>query len=454
MSAAARWTSPSDYYAGLKSRAREVIGRYRKLTPASARLAEEAARVQPGGSTRDAVFRAPYPCFVVKGEGSLLTDVDGRAVLDFALNATSLPLGHCHPAVMAAARAQLDYGTAFMAPTPLDVDFARLLCERLPAAERLRFTNSGTEAVMLALQFARGFTGRPLVAKFEGSYHGTYDDVSWSVGGGGDPGPPERPEPVPAAIGLPPGSGRALVLPFNDIVSTERLVAENADRLAAILVEPVPHRMGLVLPAPAFIEGLRALCDLYGILLVFDEVISFRLGYQGMQGVLGVGPDLTTLGKIIGGGFPVGAVAGRREVMAVSEPQRPSRVPHYGTFSANPVTMAAGKATLEALTPEVFAELNAAGDRLRAELARICAGLPLQITGVGSLFKINATPLPIRNHRDSLRVDNQWQEIASLALLNEGFLLTTKLHGCLATSTTREHIDSLLAAVERLVHER
>ena len=187
------------------------------------------------------------------------------------------------------------------------------------------------------------------------------------------------------------------------------------------------------------------------MVLIFDEVIAFRVGYHGAQGLLGVKPDLTVLGKIIGGGFPAGAVVGRAEVMAVTEPNRANRVPHFGTFSANPVSMVAGRATMEALTPEVFRELNASGERIRRELRRIGEGLPLQVTGVGSLFKINATDLAVRDYRTALTVDRRWQELASLALLNEGFLLTTKLHGCVSLATTEEQIENFLSAFERLV---
>src|SRR5690606_12514074 len=316
----------------------------------------------------------------------------GRRITDFWFNATALPLGYGHPKVLQAVRAQLPRGTAFFAPGEQEVELAKELLRRLPAAERVRFTNSGSEAVMLALRLARGATGRALVAKFEGSYHGTYDDVSWSVGP-----PPSKfgdaahPNPVPESAGLPSGLGRVLVLPYNDLDSATTLIDRHAREIAALIVEPIANRMGFVLPRRAFLQGLRALCDTHGIVMIFDEVIAFRVGYHGAQGVLGIDPDLTTLGKVIGGGFPVGAVAGKSDILMHSDPARPERVTHAGTFNGNPVTMVAGLETLRQLTPDVFARMNAQGQRIRDRLTQIVRGLPLQISGSGSLFKISAT---------------------------------------------------------------
>ena len=454
MAAPTEKTSNRDaYYALLKARASEIEARYRSLTAASARLVEEAKEVQPGGSTRDAVLRHPYPIFVASGDGGWVTDADGRRITDLWFNASSLPLGYGNARVAAAVQEQLRRGTSFFAPTELDVSFARLLCERLPSAERVRFTNSGTEAVMLAVQIARGHTGRDAVAKFEGSYHGTYDDVSWSVATGSpEVGPAERPHAIAGSLGVGEPS-RTLVLPYNELEATEKLIEANADRIAAVFIEPIAHRMGLIEPEPGFLEALRELCTRFGIVLVFDEVIAFRVGYRGAQGHFGVTPDLTILGKIIGGGFPAGAVVGRAEVMEVTDPSLSPRVVHFGTYSANPVTMAAGNATMEALTPEVFRALDVTGERIRTRLREICEGLPLQVTGAGSLFKVSATDRKLRNYRAAMTVDKEWQELASLELLNDGFFLTTKLHGCTSLATTEEQIESFLSAFEALVRE-
>ncbi len=445
-------STAAEFYSRLRARAGEIEARYRKLTPASAKLHESAKGVFPGGYSRDAVIRKPYSPFIVKGEGAILTDQDGRAITDFWFNATSLPLGHADPCVVEAAADQVKQGTAFFGQTEKELKLAGILCERLPSAERVRFTNSGSEAVTMAIRAARAFTGRDLLVKFEGSYHGTYDDVSWSVSPPADKvGPADAPTPVPETAGLPSGLGRILVLPFNDAEVLEGAVRERAGEIAAIIVEPMANRMGMILPAPAFLSRIRELCDELGLVLIFDEIIAFRLGFHGAQGALGVTPDVTTLGKVIGGGFPVGGFAGLAEILAVTEPGRPNRMGHAGTFNANPVTMAAGKATMDALTPETFNSLNAAGERIRARLREICEGLPLRVTGAGSLFKISATPHEIANHRDTLTVDRDWEKILSLELLNEGFLLTSNLQGCVSTVTTDAHIDGLLSAVEEAV---
>jgi len=439
-------------YSSLTSLRADIEARYRALTPESARLARKAAGVLPGGSTRDTVQRRPHPPYLRGGSGGRVRDADGRELVDLWFNATALPLGHADARVAAAVAPWLTHGSSFYAPIGLEIDLAREIRRRLPSAERVRFTNSGTEAVMLAARIARAFTGRRVVAKFEGSYHGSWDDVAWSVGPSGDRmGAPSAPSPVAATGGLAGHGGRVLVLPFNDLEATARLVERHASALAALLVEPVPNRMGLVQPRPGFLQGLRDLCDRLGVLLVFDEIIAFRLGYHGAQGLAGVAPDLTTLGKLIGGGFPVGAVAGRAEVMAVTEPDRPDRVAHAGTFTANPVTMAAGLATLEAWTPEAIDGLNAEGERLRGELRRVFDGVPLQVSGAGSLFKICATPDEIVDHRTSLAADAEWEDLASLALLNEGFFLTPRLHGCLSTVTAREDVDRFVETVAALI---
>ncbi|MBA2304405.1 MAG: aspartate aminotransferase family protein [Acidobacteria bacterium] len=442
----------ASYYAPLVAQADAIEARYRAQTTASARLAEQARGVFPGGSTRQGVFRRPYPFYVTEASGSHLVDADGRRIVDFWFNAAALPLGHADPDVVAALAAQLPKGTAYFAPTALEIALGQEICGRVPSGERVFFANTGGEAVMMALRVARRFTGRPLVAKFEGSFHGSHDDVLWSVSpAAADCGRADSPTPAPGSGGLLSASGRTIVLPFNDLTATREIVQREAGQLAAIIVEPVSNRMGFVLPRPGFLESLRALCDEHGIVLIFDEVLCFRVSYRGMQGMLGVTPDLTVLGKIIGGGLPVGAVAGKEAILAVLA-EGDGRVYHTGTFAANPMTMTAGLATLRMLKPEVIESLNGKGARVRDELRRLCSGLPLQVTGVGSLFKVSATGNELVNYRSTLQTDVTWQETASLALLNEGCLLTTQLHGCVAMSTSDQQIDLLLAAFDHLLH--
>jgi len=450
--AVAQKVQATDFYRALKSRKSSIEGRFRAETAKSAELFERASHVFPGGYTRDAIMRGPYPTFIAEGRGATLTDVDGRTRTDFWFNATSLPLGHAHPVVIAAATAQMHKGTAYYAPTEHEIALAELLIARVPCAERIRFANSGSEAVMMGVRFARAFRQRSLVVKFEGSYHGSYDDVSWSVSPRLDQvGAHDAPLPVAETAGLAGTDERVTVLPFNDSDVLRAFVEQHHDRIAAVLVEPMANRIGLLLPQREFLEEARALCDRYGIVLIFDEVISFRVGYHGAQGRMGITPDITTLGKIIGGGFAVGAVAGRADIMALSAPEHVLRVTHAGTFNGNPTMAVAGRATMEALTPAVFADLAALGQYTRDGLARIAAGMPLQVTGAGSLFKVTATARRLHDYRDAATSDKAWEGLASLALLNEGFMMTTTMSGCVSTVTTRADVDALLAAFRQVV---
>ena len=443
---------PNDFYAELKDRGANIETRYRELTPASASRHAAAERVLPSGYTRDSVVWRPYPPYLDRGNGAELTDADGRRVIDLCFNATSLPLGHADPRVVAAVTAQARAGSAFQAMTGKETELAEILCQRLASAELVRFANSGSEAVMMALRVARAFTGRETVIKFEGSYHGTYDDEQWSVSPPAESlGANGLSDAIPGSAGLPSGAGRVRVLPYNDAQALRSAMSENRNRIAAVIVEPMANRIGLILPRPDFLDAARECCDEAGAVLIFDEVIAFRLGYNGAQGAVGVVPDLTVLGKSIGGGYPVGAIAGIDRVLDITRLGHADRVTHPGTFSGNPVTMAAGKVTLEALTEEVFQALNETGDRIRGRLREICAGLPLCVTGAGPFFKVNATSRTISDYRDAVTVDKEWERLASLAMLNEGFLLTSTLRGCASTATTEDQISGFLAAFSDLL---
>ncbi|HVF64284.1 MAG TPA: aspartate aminotransferase family protein [Casimicrobiaceae bacterium] len=453
LSSTTRVSPSADYYAALKSCGAAIEERYRRATPRSIEAFRRASTVFPGGYTRDAVMRNPHPTFVERAHGTQMFDVDGRALTDFWFNATSLPLGHAHPAVVAAIGAQARRGTAYFAPTLHEVEHAESLLERIPCGERIRFANSGSEAVMMAVRFARAHRRRPQVVKFEGSYHGSYDDVSWSVSPNlAEVGAHDAPNAVAETAGLAGSLGRVAVLPFNDAAVLRAHVEKQHDAIAALLIEPMANRIGLVMPDRAFLDEARALCDRFGIVLVFDEVIAFRVGYHGASGQVGVTPDVVTLGKIIGGGFAVGAVAGRADILDLSSPTEAHRVTHAGTFNGNPMMAVAGHATIEQLTPTVFDRLAELGEYARTRLANVVDGLPLQITGAGSLFKITATAKRIRNYRDAATTDKRWESLCSLALLNEGFVLTPTLSGCVSTQTTHEEVDAMIDAFGRIVN--
>src|SRR5215813_828827 len=305
-------------------RALARTARWAEADSKSAALFARAQGVLPGGNTRTTVYMAPYPPYAAFGEGCFVTDVEGDRRLDCLNNYTSLIHGHAHPAIVEAASRRLAQGSSFPLPTPEEIDLASLLCERLPSAEHVRFTNSGSEAVMMAVKGARAFTRRPKIAKFEGAYHGSYDYVEVSLGSTPETwGSLAAPASTAYSRGTPPSVlADVVVLPFNHAEHAVARIEREARHLAAVLVDPVPNRIGLVPAQTEFLRALRDVTRAHGIVLIFDEVISFRVGYHGAQGAFGVTPDMTTLGKIIGGGFPVGAVAGRADVMAVFDPTR------------------------------------------------------------------------------------------------------------------------------------
>ncbi|MCO6416559.1 aspartate aminotransferase family protein [Siccirubricoccus sp. KC 17139] len=428
--------------------------------PASAALYDRARRVMPGGSTRVTIWWPPHPPYAASGQGCRITDADGRVLLDFANNFFSLIHGHAHPEIVAAVTAQAARGLAFGLPTELDVALAEEICARAPALQRVRFCNSGTEAVMFAVKAARGATGRSMVAKMEGGYHGAYDPMEVSF----DSGPSNWGERIPAAVPYTRGTpasvlDETLVLPFNDWPITEALIEAHAGRLAAVVLDPLPSRVGLVPGTPEYLQGIQALCRRHGIMLILDEVVCFRLHPGGAQTLFGLSPDYTALGKIIGGGQPVGAVAGTAEAMAVFDSTLGHRaiVPHGGTFSANPITMAAGLTSLRLLTPEAHARLDLLGERLRTTLARGFArdGIAAQVTGAGSLFRVHPHTRPIAGYRDALATaaEASWLKEAFGHLLAHGVLTTPNISGALSTPMTVAEIDEAADAIIAALRE-
>ncbi|HEY7142546.1 MAG TPA: aspartate aminotransferase family protein [Methylomirabilota bacterium] len=417
-------------------------------------LYERARQVIPGGTSKANLHVRPHPFYLAEGRGCRVTDVDGVERLDAINNFTALIHGHAFPPLVDAVSRQLARGTAFSASTPEEVALAELLCERVPGLERIRFGNSGTEAVMMAIKAARAYTGRDRIAKFEGAYHGYYDDVQVSFSSRPDEwGPEDAPASVPSSGGVPKHRVlETLILPWNDPDACERLVTRHAGELAAVLVDPLANRMGFIPPAEGFLAFLRQLTRQHGVLLVFDEIISFRVGYRGAQGRYGGDPDLTAFGKIIGGGFPVGATGGRAEVMEVFDPgTRGARIASGGTFSANPVSMTGGLATMRAMTPAEFDRLEALGDRLRARLGEVfrAAGVPGQVTGAGSLFRLLFTDRPLRSYRDVDQAVEARVERLFRALLDEGVLLHTTGLGCLSTPMSEREVEEIAVATER-----
>jgi glutamate-1-semialdehyde 2,1-aminomutase len=420
-------------------------------------LYARASRVMPGGNTRHTLFEAPHPPYAVKGEGCYITDSEGTRLLDFVNNYTSLIHGHAHPATTVALTEAIQNGWAFSMPTEHEVRLAEMLCERIPSVEQVRFTNSGTEAVMMAVKAARASTGRPMIAKFEGCYHGSYDQVevstfvpesSWT----------EEPTPFPISMGTPPELlENTLVLRYNELESSKRLLELHGHKIAALLVDPIPARIGAIEGRKEFLEGLREITARLGIVLIFDEIISYRVAAGGMQSILGITPDLTCVGKFIGGTIPCSAVGGRSEIMDVFNPNHASAY-HGGTFNANPLAMIAGRVTLEHLTPEIYARLDWLGQRMRNGISNVFRTLNFQgqVLGRGSFFYIHLHNRPMSDYRSS--VENP--ELTALkkriqrGMAIRGVLVAPMLAGSLSTPMTASHIDEFIAAFSESFEEQ
>lgn len=415
----------------------------------------QSKKYLPGGSSRATSYFDPFPFFVDHGEGHYLHDVDGNRYLDFMINATSLITGHADPVVIKELHEQARKGVSYSHPTDAQVRLAAILCERIPSVESVRFVNSGTEATINAIRVARAFSGKHKIAKFEGGYHGSNEYVSVSVNTPREKLDPHRVKAIPEF----PGMSQAvlddvLVMPYNDLKACQEILLRYRDELSCVIMEPVVSNFGYAPAKIEFLKGMRDITKELGILLVYDEVQSFRVAPGGAQELFGVLPDLTTLGKVIGGGMPVGAFGGRADVMALYDPSagRPV-IGHAGTFNANPMTMVAGEAVLSQLTPQVYDRLDRLGGVLRHKLEAIFGefNIEVQVTGVASLFGIHFTSEEICDNRSMLSGDTDMKKLLFMGLLNEGVLTQAKAAGSLATLTTEADVDTLVGATRRVV---
>jgi len=392
-------------------------------TQGSDALFARAQQVIPGGVNSPVrAFRGVggRPFFVARAEGCRITDVDGRTYIDFLGSWGPLILGHAAPMLIEAVGEALRRGTSYGAPTAAEVEMAELISRAIPSMEMSRLVSSGTAAALSAIRLARGATGREAIVKFEGCYHGHADSLLVKAGSGG------ATFGLPDSLGVPAAlAALTATVPFNDLPAVERLMAERGREVAAIIVEPVAGNMGVVPPAPGFLQGLRGLCDRHGALLIFDEVITgFRVAYGGAQALYGVRPDLTCLGKIIGGGLPVGAYGGARAIMERVAPL--GGVYQAGTLSGNPLAVAAGLAALRALaSPKVYARLEESGARLEAGLVggAKAAGLPLTVNRVGSMLTAFFTDSPVTDYASAKRSDTARYGRFFHAMLDGGVFL-------------------------------
>lgn len=409
----------------------DPVGAYLSKRSKSQTLYERAKKVMPSGTTRNVVFYKPFPAYADHGIGSRIYFVDGNESIDYCFNQSSLILGHKHPKVMSAISAQLERGIALGTPTKVEVELAEKMVKSYPAAEKVRFAGTGTEAMMNALRVARAYKGRNKIAKFEGQFHGTYDSVYVSISPPLDQaGPVSNPVAVPECEGMPKTvPGDAVVLPFEDLEAAERLIRKNKDDLAALVVEPLAKPRGYAPMKEGFLKALREITEDNDVLLMFDEVVTgFRLSEGGAADVFHVEPDMVVFGKNIGGGFPVGAFGGSEETMQlfdIPEGKRP-RIGASGTWNAHPVTVAAGLATLNELDGAAHERLESTGNQLRDGMNKAFAeaGVMGKATGYSSLFHLFFTNKGITDYRSASQANRYVRWIFDLEMVNRGAFFT------------------------------
>ena len=421
----------------------------------SKRLYDRALSVMPGGNSRHTIVMDPYPVYAQSGQGCWVIDVEGQERIDFINNYTALIRGHSDPDVTAVVSEVIHKGTAFSLPTEYDIRLAELLVDRIPAAEQLRFCNSGSEAVLLAIRAARAYTGRSRIAKFEGCYHGIYDYAQASDSSRpGNWGMVDSPETT-LETSMVPNLGKDVVtLPWNRPEICRQLIEECADELAAVLIDPLPSALGLLSPVEGFLETLRELTETLGVMLIFDEVMSFRIDYRGAGHANGVTPDLMSMGKIIGGGFPVGAVAGNAAIMSVFDHRPGEKIHHGGTYNGNPVTMAAGYETMRLMTENEYGRLAELGEVLRGNLSEMLKqrSVPHQVTGRGSMFCLLLSDRCPVDFRELIECRNSGPDLSGLdrEMLSRGVLLGSRgLFGVLSTPMTEVELDQFVDALDQ-----
>lgn len=414
----------------------------------SRKLYEEALNLFPGGV--NSPIRAavkPYPFYVSRAEGPYLYTVDGERLIDYVLAYGPMFLGHRHPRVLEAVKEQLERGWAYGTPAELEIKLAKKILKYYHQGGMVRFVNSGTEATMAAIRLARGYTGRKYIVKFNGCYHGAHDAVLVGAGSAA------AEYGVPSSLGVPEEVAElTLIARFNDLESVEKIMRKHGDQVAAIIVEPVAGNAGVIPPKPGFLKGLRELADQYGALLIMDEVITgFRLGLGGAQEYYGVRGDITTLGKIVGGGFPIGVVAGPREIMEKFTPS--GKVFNAGTFNAHPVTMAAGLATIEVLeTGEPYRVAREAASKLAKTVEDLISryGIKATVNYVENMFQVFFVDGEVASPEDAARSNRELYNKLHQELLSRGvFIAPSQMEAIFASAAhTAEVVEETIAALE------
>ncbi|MBD1587053.1 aspartate aminotransferase family protein [Pseudomonas typographi] len=422
---------------------------YRSRTSQSAALHEQAKAVLPGGVTRFTNFYPPYPLTMVAAKGCMLLDADGHDYLDFVGNYGSLIHGHTNPAILEAVRAQLGNGTAIAASIPEHTRFAQMICARIPSAEMVRFCNSGLEATMYALRVARAYSGKSGFIKMQGGYHGLHDAVEFSTSAQG-------PDSVmqPNCPGIAPSAANEIfVVPFNDLAAVETTLQTHGSHIGTIMLEPVMGAAGMILPAPGYLQGLRALADKYQCVLIFDEIQTLRMGEGGAQALYGVTPDLTTIAKIIGGGFPVGAVCGLRKVMSLFDPSSSGVVNHGGTFSGNNISLVAGLKAMELLDGAAITRLESLSAALEQGIQNALSQLhsPCVVTRAGSMLHIHFARQAPQRAEPAAPYAAGLYRVLHVSLLNNGVFISPRGTLYVSTAMNAEHIALATRTIEAAV---
>lgn len=428
-----------------------IVATFKQRTQASGEWDARAKKSMPGGDTRAASYYTPYPAYMVRGEGCYLYDLDENRYTDFLNNFTSLIHGHAHPATVSAIQEQAARGTVLGSAAEVTVEHAEMLCSRVPSLESVRYCNSGTEATHLAMRAARAFTGKDVIVKMDGGYHGSHDYVQVNVqSNAADDG---LPRPRITTRGVPAAVLEGMrVAPFNDLDALEDLLRAHSDEIAAVILEPVLGSGGGVEPQPGYLRGVRQLADTYDVLLIFDEILTFRLDAGGVQASVGVTPDLTSVAKFIGGGLPLGAFGGKQEIMAPFAPTHPQTIPHNGTFNGNNVTMAAGLATMKAYGAGEVAQINDLGRRLKDGFNRAfqAAGVRARAVGLGSIIRIHWSEGEIRTAREAKAAQETAGDLPKLLhmeLMNRGIFSASRCQFAISTPMTTREIDAAVAAM-------
>jgi glutamate-1-semialdehyde 2,1-aminomutase len=433
---------------------------YRRFSPTSEKWAEQAQQVFPGGDTRSSAHYGPYPLAMQKANGCLLTDLDGNQLVDFMNNFTSLIHGHAHPRVVSAIQEQAAIGSAYAAPSVGQVQLAELIVERIPSIEQMRFTSSGTEGTQMAIRCARAATGRQKIMKMEGGYHGSFELAEVSlVPLPNECGPLEAPTSLAVDKSFPDSVlADTVICPYNQPELAKDLIAHHADELAAIIVEPVLGSMGMIPASTEFLQTLRDETQARGIVLIFDEVITLRLSAGGAQVIHNISPDLTCMGKIIGGGLPIGGLGGKRELLQLFSPAQEQPIMHASTFSGNALTMAAGLAAMQDYGEADVERINLLGAKLRDGFNDVFASIGIrgQALGMGSLTNIHLTDDEITDARCSMAgiiAAGHIARLLHLTMLRHGIMSATRLMYCTSTAMGEAEIDKAVNALSESLYE-